>query len=149
MHMNHHRRRHLFALVVLGAGTLVSPAFAASPVPPGGKHKVVIQVSDADHQKWYLALNNASNVQKDIGKDKVDIEVVAYGPGIGMLKADALNANQVMEAMKEGVVFLACENTMQAQHLTREDMIDNIGYVKAGVVHIMKRQQEGWAYLRP
>jgi hypothetical protein len=44
---------------------------------------------------------------------------------------------------------MACENTMKAQKLARADMLTGIGYVGAGVVEIMRRQQEGWAYLRP
>jgi len=46
----------------------------------------VIQVSDGDQSKWNLALNNARNIQTDLGVANVDIEIVAYGPGIGMLK---------------------------------------------------------------
>ena len=53
------------------------------------KQKVLFQVSDNDPAKWNLALNNARNVQADLGKDKVQIEIVAYGPGLNMLKAES------------------------------------------------------------
>jgi len=55
-----------------------------------GRYKIVLQVSDADPAKWNLALNNARNVQEDLGKDNVEVEIVAYGPGLGMLKGDSL-----------------------------------------------------------
>ena len=45
--------------------------------------------------------------------------------------------------------LIACQNTMQNNKLTREDMYSGIAYVQAGVTHIMKRQREGWAYIRP
>ena len=48
-----------------------------------------MQVSDGDAAKWNLALNNANNLQADLGAANVDIEIVAYGPGIGMLKSDS------------------------------------------------------------
>jgi uncharacterized protein len=48
-----------------------------------------------------------------------------------------------------GVKVVACENTMHAQKLARSDMVSGIDYVAAGVVEIMKRQQEGWSYIRP
>ena len=99
--------------------------------------------------KWNLTLNNASNVQKDVGADNVDIEIVVYGPGIGMLKADSTAASRVNEALASGVKVVACENTMQAQKLSKADMLSNVGYVSAGVVELMQRQQEGWAYIRP
>ena len=47
------------------------------------------------------------------------------------------------------MTILACENTMRGQKLARDDMLPGIGYVGAGVVEIMQRQQEGWAYLSP
>jgi len=113
------------------------------------KHKVVFQVSDAEPAKWNLALNNAKNVQQELGADKVEIEIVAYGPGIGMLKADALSANRVSEAAQAGVKMVACENTMTVQKLTKADMNKDISYAPAGVVELMQRQSEGWAYIRP
>ena len=119
----------------------------AQPVPQ--RNRVVIQVSDGDAAKWNLALNNARNLQTDLGSNNIEIELVAYGPGIGMLKLDSTVANRIAEAKDAGVKVMACENTMKAQKLVRADMLDGIGYVGAGVVEIMQKQQEGWAYLRP
>jgi intracellular sulfur oxidation DsrE/DsrF family protein len=113
------------------------------------RNKVVIQVSDADPGKWNLALNNANNIQADLGARNVDIEIVAYGPGIGMLKLDSTVGGRVAEATAAGVKVVACENTMKGQKLTRADMVNGIGYVNAGVVELMSRQQQGWAYIRP
>jgi len=113
------------------------------------KQRVVIQVSDNDPQKWGLALNNARNVQEDLGKDKVQIEIVAYGPGLGMLKAESKVADRLAGALDNSIGLIACENTMTNTKVSRSEMYDGIAYVKAGVTHIMKRQQEGWAYIRP
>ncbi len=132
-----------FAVALLAA----SPASHAQA--PGGKQRLVIQVSDAEPGKWRLALNNARNVQEDLGKENVEIALVAYGPGIGILKLESEAGNGIRQAMKDGVKVVACENTMRNQKLKREDMQDGIGYVKAGVVEIMQKQREGWAYLRP
>ena len=126
---------------------VVAPAHAQQATPQRGK--VVIQVSDADQAKWNLALNNARNIQADLGATNVDIEIVAYGPGIGMLKLDSPVANRVDEANAAGVKVMACENTMKGQKLARSDMLGSVGYVSAGVVEIMQRQQQGWAYIRP
>jgi intracellular sulfur oxidation DsrE/DsrF family protein len=113
------------------------------------KEKVVIQVSDADSGKWNLALNNAKNVQTAFGADKVDIEIVAYGPGIGMLKMDSVVANRIDESKKSGIAIVACQNTMKAMKLTDADMLVNTSYVPSGVVEIIKKQQHGYAYIRP
>jgi uncharacterized protein len=113
------------------------------------KQRVIFQVSDADPAKWNLALNNARNVQEDLGKDKVQIEIVAYGPGLGMLKAESKVADRLAGALDNSIGLLACENTMTNTKVSRAEMYVGIAYVKAGVTHIMKRQQEGWAYIRP
>jgi hypothetical protein len=113
------------------------------------KEKVVFQVSDDDPKKWNLALNNIKNVQNDLGKNKVDIELVVYGPGIGMLKAESIAGNRVNDAVAAGVDVVACENTMRAQKLAKDDMLKSVGYVKAGVIELIEKQRQGYAYVRP
>jgi uncharacterized protein len=136
------RRSFLIALVA------ALPLLAAAQDAPKPA-RVVVQVSEADPARWNLVLNNVKNLQDDLGADKVTIEIVAFGPGIGMLKFDAPTNSRVSEAIKAGVTVNACENTMRNQKLARADMHPNVTYVAAGVVQIVKRQQEGWAYLRP
>jgi intracellular sulfur oxidation DsrE/DsrF family protein len=113
------------------------------------RHKIVIQVSDSDPAKWNLALNNAKNLQDDVGATNVDIEIVAYGPGIAMLRLESPAGARVADAMQAKVKVLACENTMRSQKLSQDDMLPAIGYVPAGATEIMTKQSEGWAYLRP
>lgn len=128
-------------------------ADAVQPNAAAGKtirmEKVVLQVSDGDPKKWNLALNNAKNIQDALGKDKVDIELVAYGPGIDMLKLESTAGNRVNDAVAGGVKVVACENTMDAQKLTKADMLKSISYVPAGVIELMKKQRQGYAYIRP
>lgn len=131
--------RPLVALVM--AFALAGAAWAQS--------KVVFQVSDNDPAKWNLTLNNVRNVQADLGADKVTIEVVAYGPGIGMLQADSVVAQRVADALGQNVKVVACENTMTAKKLTASDMLPKIGYVPAGVVELIQRQADGYAYIKP
>lgn len=112
-------------------------------------HKVVFQVTDNQPQKWYLTLSNARNVQQELGRKNVKIEVVVYGPGLDMVLLETEMAEKIDEALAQGINIIACENTMIGHKLTRADMYQGIGYVKAGVVQLMKRQREGWAYIRP
>jgi intracellular sulfur oxidation DsrE/DsrF family protein len=129
------------AVVVLAAGCSMTNPLAS-------KDQVVFQVSSNDAKTWNLALNNAKNVQSAKGT-AAEVEIVVYGPGIGMLKADAVVANRVSEAVKNGVKVVACQNTMRGQKLTPADMNADIGYVPAGVIELMAKQQAGWSYIRP
>jgi intracellular sulfur oxidation DsrE/DsrF family protein len=133
---------------LIGGAVFVSaslPALAAGAT----KNRVVFQVSDPEPAKWNLALNNVRNLQTELPDDESDIEVVVYGPGIGMLKADSPVASRIADTLKNGVKVVACENTMKGMRLTYADMLPSIGYVPAGVVEIMRKQQQGYSYLRP
>jgi uncharacterized protein len=122
---------------------------AAAADAPAAKEKLVIQVSDGDAAKWNLALNNAKNAQQDYGADKIEIEIVTYGPGIGMLKSDSAVASRIAEAKQTGITLVACQNTMKAMKLTESDMLPNSGYVPSGIVEVIKKQRNGYAYVRP
>ena len=137
------------------AAALLFTAFLAFTLPfsalaqQAAKQRVVFQVSDADPAKWNLALNNARNVQAELGKQNVLIEIVAYGPGLDMLKSGSKVEARLAQALDDNVGLLACENTMTNTKTTKADMYGGISYVTAGVTHLMKRQREGWAYIRP
>ena len=143
------QRARLLALAACVLTLALPAAGLAADGAAAKKEKVVFQVSDADPKKWNLTLNNAKNVQADLGRDRTEVEIVAYGPGIGMLTADSEVGNRIEEALASGVRVVACENTMKAQKLKRDDMLKGVGFVPAGVVELMKKQQEGYAYIRP
>lgn len=142
--------KKLLLCVMLGL-TMPVASFAAAgtEVVQAAPLKIVMQVSDGDAKKWNLSLNNALNVQKELGKDGSVIEIVAFGPGIGMLKMDSETGNRVQDAIAAGIKIVACENTMHGMQLKPDDMLAGIGYVKAGVVEIARKELAGYAYIRP
>lgn len=122
---------------------------AATTQDKAGKPGVVIQVSENNPAIWNLALNNARNIQQELGKDNINVEIVAYGPGIGMLTFDSEVAARLQQASADNVALLACGNTMRSRKLAEKDMDSHVRIVPAGVVEIMNRQREGWAYIKP
>jgi uncharacterized protein len=138
------------ALVGFLSATFLVAARAQSTGPASQKpHKIAIQMSDNDPAKWNLALNNAKNVQEELGAANVEVEIVAFGPGIHMLKLDSVVNSRIGDATKAGIKVLACENTMRNLKVSKDDIAPSVGFVPAGVVHLMRRQTEGWAYIRP
>ena len=137
------------ALSAALAFSLLAGCASTTSMAEAPRARVVIQVSDNDPAKWNLALNVAANVQKDLGADKSDVEIVAFGPGLGMLKADAVVANRVIDAIGKKVQVAACGNTMAKTNVSKDDLTKDVVVVPAGAIEIMKRQGEGWAYLRP
>lgn len=119
------------------------PALAAD------KERIVLQVSDENPKTWGQTLNVADNLRKAYGNGNVDIEVVVFGRGSPMLKADAIVANRVRDTVGKGVHVLQCENSMRRFKLDKQDMNEKISYVPAGIEHIIKRNREGWVVVRP
>lgn len=137
--------RPLVAALLVLSGLLAQPALSAEPAT---KNRIVIQVNEDDGKKWMAVLVNIRNIQAELGAKNVAIAVVAIGAGLGMLTAESVAANDVQDALKAGVEFVACGNSMQAQHVAKDDLVDGVKIAKAGYVELMKRQQQGWSYLR-
>jgi len=115
-------------------------------------HKVVIQVSTDDARTQKIALNNAVNLQKLYGQDNVQIEIVAYGPGLKMLTKKNPVSNRVASLAMADITFSACMNTMGNIHKKTghyPTLTEGVGSVKAGVARIIELQEEGYSYIRP
>jgi len=141
-------KRRLALLSAAGVAMAVTETAQAQTSSNAGNERVVVQVSTPDPRMWNQALNYIENLRDLYGANKVEIEIVALGHGIGVLKLDSTQGTRVADALKLGGVHIsACEVTMRRQKLTREDMLPNIGYVPAGMGQIIKRQREGWAYI--
>lgn len=139
--------RNIFVQVVFAATLLAAGASTALAEP--AKPSVIIQVSDSDPKTWNQALNVVKNVQNEYGKDKVDIELVVFGNGSGLLKFDSPLANRIDDTLASGASVAMCENTMKGQKLTKADMHPKIGYVKAGIIEIIEKSKQGWTVVRP
>ena len=123
----------------------IKPAVQVASKPKG----IVIQVSEADPAKWEMALINARNVRKAYADKGIGVEIVAYGPGLKMLRSDSSVTGDLEEANNNGVKLVACGNTMRMTHTTHAQLNRAVVVVPSGVVEIMERQQDGYAYVRP
>ena len=124
---------------------------------PSAQHKVAIQVNQNDKAAMDLALNNAKNIA-DYFKAKgetVAIELVAYGPGLHMLRSDTSPVKErisVMSLENPNMTFAACGNTQANQAKAENKPVTLISEAKvtpSGVVRLMELQKQGYAYIRP
>jgi intracellular sulfur oxidation DsrE/DsrF family protein len=149
----------LLALLPAGASAqnkqLASKPPAAAPAKKA--HRVVLQVNSADPAMMNLALNNASNVEqyyKERG-EKVEIEIVTFGPGLHMLREDTSPVKDRIKAMAEKsktISFKACGNTRANMAKTENqeiELVPEATVVPSGVVRVMELQEQGWSYVRP
>ena len=143
----------------LATAALLSIALASSALAADKLHRIAIQVDQNDPQVMNLALNNATNVieyYRDKHED-VEIDIVTYGPGLHMLRADTSPVQDRIRRLKDMVFpgkiqFSACNNTMQSMEKTEGHAIavmPEATVVPSGVVHLMELQEQGWSYVRP
>ncbi len=134
---------------------LAAPSFAADKTA----HHIVIQVSQNDPDRMKLALNNMQNAIKyytDKG-ESIQVEIVAYGPGLNMLREDTSPVKDQIKALKASTIgadisFSACHNTQMNMEKAEGHPIPIIPEAKvvpAGVVRLTQLQEEGWSYIRP
>ncbi|MEJ2308582.1 MAG: DsrE family protein [Gammaproteobacteria bacterium] len=144
-----YRHRHLLIsllTVLLFASGLAAAEEFTKP------NRLVIQVSTDDVRTQTIAMNNAVNLQKHYGPENVAVEIVAYGPGLGMLTKNSEHAQRVSSLAMQDIKFSACENTMKKVEKKKgkmPELAEGVGTVPAGVVRIMELQGEGYAYIRP
>jgi intracellular sulfur oxidation DsrE/DsrF family protein len=127
-------------------------AMAAENDKPFAEERVVLQISDDDPSKQTLVLNVASNLIKHYGQDKVDIEIVAFGPGLRLMFADNVNGDRISGLTSSGVRFAACGNTLtkMTQILGHAPEINsNATVVPGGAVRIIELENQGYKLLKP
>ena len=142
-------------LVALFACATIAPT-AAQQAPlqdkPFAEHKVVLQLSDGDPRKQALVLSVANNLLKAYDPDKVAIEVVAFGPGIDLLRAGSDRRKQVESLIAQGVRFDVCLNTVdtiERETGKRPDIIPSATPVQVGVGQILFLTENGYTLVRP
>ena len=116
------------------------------------EHRLTLQISDAGEAKQSAVLNVAFNVLKSIGPDKVAIDVVAFGPGIDLLRDGNPNASRIRSLAAQGVRFDACMNTVET--IERDTgkpypLTAEAQKVEAGIVRIITLAEHGYTTVRP
>ena len=138
----------------------ISVAFtSASPAADAKPHRVTIQIDQNDPQVMNLVLNNATNVIENYRarNEDVEVDIVAYGPGLHMLRADTSPVQDRVKRLKDMVFpgkiqFSACNVTKQGMEKAEGHAISILAdatIVPSGVVHLMELQEQGWSYVRP
>lgn len=112
--------------------------------------KIVFSINRGDDETIHHVLSSANNVLKFYGPEKVHMRIVAYYHGMrALLKAEKNIAVRIDALQQYGVEFVACENTMHTKHIKKEELIDDVEIVTAGIVEITERVKEGWIYIVP
>ena len=145
----------LFAVasIILGLAGAQVLADGGEDDKPFAEARIVLQVADGDEESQARVLNVANNLIKHYGgPDFVDIEIVAYGPGLSLLFPDSANQERISSLLTSGVRFVGCLNTVESiERATgkRPDLIPEAVPVQTGVARLVERAQQGFVVIRP
>jgi intracellular sulfur oxidation DsrE/DsrF family protein len=120
-------------------------------------HRLLLQINSDELETMNLVLGNAMNAKKyyDSKGEALTVEVVAYGPGITMLRQDKSPVKEGIEAAKAaipGLVLSMCNNAKTAAEKREGHAItplSGVTVVPAGIVRVMELQEQGWTYVKP
>ncbi|MBK6343960.1 MAG: DsrE family protein [Flavobacteriales bacterium] len=121
----------------------------ASMSAQGGvrQHRIVMQLTSGDTLVHKNLMKQFKNMKE--ASPTLQLEVVCHGPGMDMLMSDrSIVQGKVKEFASQGIVFLACDNTIRERNLDPAKVLPEAGHVKAGIIHIVERQEDGWSYIK-
>jgi uncharacterized protein len=136
--------KKLLLLIVLAIGFLGNVQ-AQEKAPR--QHRIVMQLVSGDtlvHKGLMRQLRNMLEAAPTL-----QMEVVCHGPGMDMLLSDrSIVADKVKQFSERGITFIACENTITERQLDRANVLPVARYARAGIIHIVERQEDGWSYIK-
>ena len=147
----------LISVLLLFGSSFTSQALSLdstdSDDKPFAEASIVLQLGDGDAESQAQVISVANNLIKHYGgPDFVNLEIVAYGPGITLLYPDNPNAERISSLLVSDVKFVACMNTVET--ITRKtgkkpELIPAAIPVKTGVAHLVEKAGQGYVVIRP
>jgi intracellular sulfur oxidation DsrE/DsrF family protein len=114
------------------------------------KYRVIFHIDEPSKGRANQVLMNITNLLDDLGQDVVEVELLANGGGVrAMARGSESAAGQVEVLAQRGVHFVACQHSLEHLSMQREELLDLVDVVPAGVSELVTKQAEGWAYIRP
>lgn len=142
----------LIALLIISSMTLFAGSKFSDPQPTfDNPRRIFMKLNVSDIHKVNHIIGTIYNMLKDYPSDTLKVAVLAYGPGMRVVKKDydKHTLSRIRSLMQYDVDFVACKNTMATMNWTKKDLIDDLIYVQAGVTEVVERQVAGWIDATP
>ena len=118
------------------------------------KINVLFHVDESD--KWALTLTNVKNLLDDVGDGELNVEIVANAAAVTIFSS-AEAAGETQSVLHErmatistrGVGIVVCRNALKANHVKEDFLPPFVAVVPAGITEIVKKQMDGFAYVKP
>lgn len=113
-------------------------------------YRVIFHLGEDSEEKVNEVFNNLRNLLVDLGEENVEVELLTNGKGVMAMRNDnESNGLRIRHLAKQGVRFAVCANSLKHLKIASEELVSEAEIVPAGVSELVKKQIEGWAYIRP
>lgn len=109
-------------------------------------YRVVFQLATDNAKEHKALVKQLHNLREAI--EGIEIEVVAHGMGVSFLQKGVPHEADIATLRAAGVKFLVCRNTLTFKKIPESSLLPQAEVIAAGLAHIIKRQYEGWAYIK-
>jgi uncharacterized protein len=138
-------KKIIFAILTLAS--LQALAQTPGPVVDNKVHKIVMQVSAGDSLQQFAVITQLRNIRE--AWPNAAVEVVCHSGGLDMLTASKSKVSAQISALSsQGITFDACNNTMKRRNVKKEDLLAPSIIVPSGMLQLVTRQEEKWAYVK-
>lgn len=103
-------------------------------------------------EKIVDVIRNIGNLLEDMEDtgEEIQIEILANGSGVKPFrKENEDNKEEIKDLLEKNVKIAICSNTLKKLELTKDDFIEKTDIVASGVGELTRKQNNGWAYIRP
>lgn len=143
------------ALTVTEENNILSVPYRPGPAS-GDAIKVLIHVSSTTAAHNSGALDEIEGLVRHYRDQRQNarVEVVMNGEGLNLVRVDTTRFAERIRRMQEeydNLTFAACQNTIQRlkrEHGITAKLLPGVTVIDSGVAQIMRRQQQGWAYIQ-
>lgn len=113
-------------------------------------YRVIFHLDENSEQKMNEVFNNIRNLINDLGEENVEVELLTNGSGVtAMRRENEASAIRIRNLTRQGVKFAVCANSLKHLNIPATELVTEAQVVPAGVSELVKKQMEGWAYIRP
>ena len=96
-----------------------------------------------------LVLNELENLIQDMEGESLEVELLANSDGVLLyLKQPNPRVDRLTNLRAHGVRFTVCSHSLQTRAISREMLLPIVEIVNSGVGEIVRRQTDGYAYIK-
>ena len=113
------------------------------------RYQAIFHLNEDDDEKVKMTLSNIENLIDDLGRINVEVILVVNGKGVKVFEKGSNISQRVEKLRKLGVTFKICANSLASRGMVKEDLLDQVDIVGSGIGEIVRKQVDGWAYVKP